>query len=188
MGEMQPQGLQISKAKRILRYSMAATASLILLIGGYMAYNFFTLSSGKVFSSNYRTYEMSITRDGNTAAPTAAVKAYNEKNYNEVLRIHDAGEDKTLKGEFFCGAAALEVKDNSNAIICFNEVLEMNRKTTAVTLNDESEYYLALAYINNKDYDFALPLLRKIKNDETHKYHSEITGRLIRQVKMLKWI
>ncbi|MGQ0740598.1 MAG: hypothetical protein ACT4OJ_16230 [Bacteroidota bacterium] len=187
MEEMQPQLRKISQAKKILRYSMAAAASLILLIGGYMAYTFFTLSSGKVFSSNYRTYELSITRDDSNAGPTPAEKAYSEKNYKEVLRIHDAGEDKTAKGEFLCGTAALELKDNSKAIKCFNEVLDMNRQSATVALNDESEYYLALAYVSNKDYDFALPLLRKIKADEEHKYHSEISNRLIRQVKMLKW-
>ncbi len=203
MQEMQPGVRKIrpafakataGKAKKILRYSMAAAASLILLVGGYMAYNFFTLSSAKVFSSNYRSYELTITRDGNTTGPTPVEKAYSEKNYKEVLRIHDAGEDKTPKGEFLCGTAALELKDNGKAIKCFNEVLDMNRsagtpseQSTAAVLTDESEYYLALAYISNKDYDFALPLLRKIKDDEEHKYHSGISSRLIRQVKMLKW-
>ena len=191
---MQPGVRKISQAKKILRYSMAAAASLILLVGGYMVYNFFALSSAKVFSSNYRTYELGITRDGTSAGSTPVEKAYSEKNYKEVLRIHDAGEDKTAKGEFLCGTAALELKDNGKAIKCFNEVLDINKsagtpsgQSAVAVLNDESEYYLALALINNKDYDFALPLLRKIKEDVDHKYHTEISSRLIRQVKMLKW-
>ena len=61
-------------------------------------------------------------------AGTPVEKAYREKNYKEVLRIHDAGEDKTPKGEFLCGAAALEFNDNNKAIKCFKEVLDLNKQ------------------------------------------------------------
>ena len=104
-----------------------------------------------------------------------------------MLRIHDAGEDHSPKGEFLCGAAALEVKDNSKAIKCFKEVLDMNRRSQQPVLNDESEFYLSLGYIRNGDYDFALALLNKIHDDVNHKYNKEVTGKLLRQVKMLKW-
>lgn len=185
MGEMQPPVRKIN-SRKVLRYTMAAAASLVLLIGGYLAYSFFTLSPGKIFSSHYETYELSITRNSANEL-TPAEKAYSEKKYSEVLRIHDTGEDKTAKGEFLCGAAALEVKDNGKAIKCFNEVLDINSQSGGAVFNDESEYYLALAYINNEEYDFALQLLQKIKGDKEHKYYSSVSPRLIRQVKMLRW-
>lgn len=183
--EIKPLLKQRRKAKKIIRYSMAAAAGLVLLIGSYLAYNFLSLSSDKVFSSNYTRYELSITREITTHF-TPVEKAYSEKNYKEVLRIHDAKEDKTAKAEFLTGVASLETKNNSKAIKCFNEVIDMNKKATIPELNDESEYYLALAYINNKDYDFALLMLQKIKENDEHKYNSAVSSKLIRQVKMLK--
>lgn len=186
MEEMQPGLKKIKSGRKILRYSIAVAASLILLIGGYMAYNFFTLSPDKVFASRYQAYELTSYRDANTTE-TPVERAYREKNYKEVLRIHDAGEDHSPKGEFLCGAAALEVKDNSKAIKCFKEVLDMNRRSQQPVLNDESEFYLSLGYTRNGDYDFALALLNKIHDDVNHKYNKEVTGKLLRQVKMLKW-
>lgn len=187
MDELQPPVRKMGSGKKILRYSMAAAACLVLMIGTYVAYNFFSLSPDKVFSANYRGYELSNVRDGNYPGPTPVEKAFTGKDYKEVVRIHDAGEDHTPKGEFLCGVAALELKDDSKAIKCFKEVLDANKKSGQYILNDESEYYLSLSYIRNKDYDFALPLLRKIKADPEHKYHSEVPARLIRKVKMLKW-
>ena len=93
-----------------------------------MAYNFFTLSSDKVFASNYQAYELVTVRDLNTDE-TAIERAYREKKYKEVMRIHDAGEDLTIKGEYLCGTAALELKENVKAIDCFKKVLEENKKT-----------------------------------------------------------
>ena len=185
MEEMQTPVRRISSRKKIVRYSIAVAASVILIVAGIIGYNFYSLSPNKVFASNYRSYELTITRDGgNELSP--AEKAYNEKNYREVLRIHNAGEDKTAKGEFLCGAASLELENNSMAIKCFNEVLDINKQSTTVILQDETEYYLALSYLRNKDYDLALELLRKIKDNPAHLYQEKVTGKLIRQVKMLK--
>ena len=186
MGEFQAPVKKINSTRKIIRYSIAVAASLMLLIGGYIAYNFFTLSPNKVFASTYQTYEMITVRDGNNNATTTE-KAYREKNYKEVLRIYNAGEDHSLKGEFLCGAAALELDDNSRAIKCFKEVLDANRQSSTTALNDEAEYYLSLSYIKNRDYDLALELMNKIKDKPNHLYHEKITGKLIRQVKMLKW-
>lgn len=173
--------------KRILRYSMAAAAGVVLLVAVWFGYSFFTLSPAKVFSSNYRTYELSNFRDGDDGEPGAAEKAFTEKNYKEVLRIHDAGEEPSIQTEFLCGLAALETGDDSKAIKCFGEVIDANSKSGKTVLNDESEFYLSLSYIRNKDYDFALPLLKKIKNDPEHKYYKAVSAGLIRKVKLLKW-
>lgn len=177
---------KISSSKRTLRYAMSIAASILLLVGGYIAYSFFSLSSDKVFSSNYQQFELNTTRSGDVAE-TSTEKAYRAGNLPEVVRIHDAGEDPTAKGEFLCGVAALELNNNTKAITCFNEALAINKQSSVKVLNDEAEYYLALGYIRNKDFDYALDLLQKIKNDPAHIYHEKVTAKLIRQVKMLKW-
>lgn len=177
---------KISPGRKNIRYAMAIAASLFLVIGGYMAYTFFTLSPDKVFSSNYQSFTMATVRDSNTAE-TAAEKAYRAGNFTEVVRIHDANEDHTVKGEFLCGAAALELKNNPKAVTCFKEVIEMNKTSVTPILNDEAEYYLSLSYIQSQDYDFALELLNKIKETPGHLYREKVSSKLIRQIKMLKW-
>lgn len=173
-------------SRRIIRYVASVAASIILLVGGFMAYNFFTLSSDKVYGANYQKFELSTTRDPGVEE-TASEKAYRAGNYKEVVRLHDAAATRTAKEEFLCGVAAMELKDNSKAITCFNEVLQLNKQAAVKVLKDESEYYLSLAYVSNKDYDFALDMMNRIKEDPSHLYNASITRKLIRQVKLLKW-
>ncbi|MEO7922218.1 MAG: hypothetical protein ABIR30_00925 [Chitinophagaceae bacterium] len=189
MEELKAPILKISFArspKKVLRYSMAIAAGLLLLIGGFMAYNFLTLSPDRVFASRYQSYELVTTRD-TAANETPAEKAYRVNNYKEVIRIHDKGEDHSQKTAFLCGVSALELKDNAKAIECLKEVLDANKVSAKPILNDEAEYYLALGYIRNRDYDYALDIMYKIRADAEHKYNTAVTPKLIRQVKMLKW-
>ncbi len=186
MKEIQLPAGKPAPVRRMIKYSIGIAAGIILLVGIFFLYNFFSLSPEKVFAANYTTYEAGVQRDG-TTAETPVEKAYREKNYTEVLRIHDAGEDHSQKGEFLCGVAALEQENNEKAVKCFHEVIDLNKQTGTNILNDDAEYYLSLSYIQDKDYDEALELLDKIKNDPQHNYHQKVTKKLLRQVKMLKW-
>lgn len=185
MEEMQQPVKKLSSARKLIRYSIGVAASLIILIVGYMAYNFNSLSADKVFASGYQAYELVTVRDGNTTE-TAVQRAYREKKFTEVLRIHDAGEDRTPTGEFLCGTAAMELKNDNKAIKCFNEVLDADKQLQSPVLKDEAEYYLSLSLIRNKNYDEALDLLTKIQADSKHLYHDKATSKMIRQVKRLK--
>jgi tetratricopeptide (TPR) repeat protein len=173
-----------NRSKKIIRYSIAAAAMLLLLISGYMIFSQAKPTPEKVFASNYSHYELVTLRDGNNTE-TKVEKAYRQKNYTEVLRIHDANEDHTPKGEFLCGAAALETKNLPKAIKCFNEVLDASRQTGQPVLKDEAEYYLSLSYIRNKNYDEALTLLNAIEKDPAHTYNDKVDSKLIRQVERL---
>ncbi len=173
-------------SKKFFRYVASVAASILLIVGGYMAFTFFNLSSEKVYSANYQKYELSTTRSNGTEE-TVIEKEYRTGNYKEVIRINEAREDNAVKAKFLSGMAAMELSDNSKAIKSFNAVLAANKKAGTKTLNDETEYYLSLSYVRNKDYDAALDLMNKIKEDAGHIYHKEITTKLIRQVKLLKW-
>lgn len=177
---------QIGGGRRTLRYALSIAASLLVLIGGYFAYQFFSLSSEKVYSANYQPYELNLTRGDNTTE-SSVNKAYRAGNYKEVVRIHATKEDTSAEAIFLSGAAAMQLNDNTKAIASFTELLEANKQVKIKLFNDEAEYYLALTYIHNRDYDYALDLLNKIKEDPAHTYNGKVTGKLIRQVKMLKW-
>jgi tetratricopeptide (TPR) repeat protein len=104
-----------------------------------------------------------------------------------VVSLHKSGGNFSTRDHFLCGAAALELKDNTTAIECFRNAIADSRSSGKSGFLDETEYYLALAYIRNKDFDFALGLLRNIKDDKDHLYNKRVTARLINKVKMLKW-
>jgi len=184
MEEVKTPARMIGPAAKIIRYSIAVAASVILLVGGFLAYDFYTLSPTKIFASNYQSYELSNVRDGNGQALSPVEKAYQAKNYQQVIKLVQQSDSITVKETFLAAMSYEELGNNTGAIENYKKVIA---ESGANGVRDAAEYYLALAYIRNKDYDFALELLRKIKDDPDHLYHTKITGKLIRQVKMLKW-
>ena len=187
MKEMQAPVRKMNPARRIIRYSIAVAASVVLILGSIIGYNFYNLSSSKVFSSNYHSYELSTLRDIDTQQVSPVEKAYRDKDFKKAVELFDGHSSVLVKESFLAGMSYMELGDNAKAIDEFKNVIAENEKNKTTLFNDEAEYYLALTYIRNKDYDFALVLLRGIKENSDHLYHKNINGKLMRQVKMLKW-
>jgi tetratricopeptide (TPR) repeat protein len=176
---------RISSTRRIIRYSIAVAASVLLVFTGIEAYILFTLSPNKLFSENYHSYELSTTRSGNGAEPKATEKAYKDKKYNDVITLSENSQD--IEETFLAAMSYLELKNIPGAIEKFKKVIAQNEAAGTGQFRDEAEYYLVLAYISNKDYDPALELMKKIRNDPGHLYYEKISGKLVRNVKMLRW-
>lgn len=174
----------ISDARRIIRYVISVAASIVLVVLGVMGYNFYQLSPTKVFNEQYTRYEISTTRGGGLSS-LPIERAYREKHYAEV--IASANNSKDTLSLLLAGMAQLELKNYSAAARNYKQVIELNEKAGTRYLKDEAEYYLALAYLADKDYDLSLDQLQKIHADETHVYHVMVKRKLIRQVKLLKW-
>jgi tetratricopeptide (TPR) repeat protein len=187
MQEMQTPVKKMSSTRRILRYSIAAAASVVLIVGGIVGYNFYNLSSNKVFASNYHSYELSTVRDGDSTQVSPVEKAYREKDYKKTVDLISQQSLLTVKETFLAGMSYMELDNGAKAIDEFKKVIARNENAKSNLFKDEAEYYLALTYIRNRDYDFALDMLRNIKENPGHLYHEKVTGKLVRQVKMLKW-
>jgi hypothetical protein len=82
--------------------------------------------------------------------------------------------------------AYLETKDYSRAVRSFQVVIG-EVKDTRTQLRDEAEYYLALAYLEDRDYDQAIELMNAIHNNSSHRYKAKFSRKYINQVKRLKW-
>lgn len=175
---------QINSRKKLVRYAVAIAASVILLIGSYMAYNFYTITPEKVFASNFQSYELVTNRDGN-AEESELIKNYRGKNFSAVIGVV---YDRTYTTEelFVRGMAFAELKNSDSAIAEFNKVIAANKMAAKPVYNDEAEYYLALEYVRNKNYKEALELLNTIKDSPGHLYHDKVSDKLIRNVKTLK--
>ena len=177
---------KISPTQRIVKYSIGVAASLLLIFLGIEAYNFFTLSPDKVFAANYQHYELSTYRD-NSHEHSPIETAYMEKDYQKVLSLHEQYSSIPIKETFLAAMSDVELGNNKMAIDLFQRVITELNYTKANLLKDEAEYYLALTYLKNKEYTSSLDLLHKIKNDPDHLYHEKVTGKLLRQVKRLRW-
>jgi tetratricopeptide (TPR) repeat protein len=183
MMEMQAPVRNIAGVRKISRIAAAVAAAVLLVFAGYWFLNSSPASAEKVLAANYTTYEMPTTRDNGTA--TEIEKAYRAKDYKGVIQLAEAAQNNTAQAYFLAGVSAIELKNADKAVSHFLSLLELNKKTAQTAYNDEAEYFLSMAYIQQGNYKQAYSLLQKIKNELAHKYNSSVTDKLMSQVDKL---
>jgi len=173
-----------SKVRRMIRFTVAVAASVLLIFVLIEGYKFYTLSPEKLYANNYTPYELTI-KTNDTLSGSAIEKAYREKNYSGVIKLN-ANSVLSIKDVFLTGMAYLETKDYSRAISSFHVVIA-DVKDDITPLKQAAQYYLALAYLQNSDYDQAIELMNAIHNSPSHLYKEKFSRKYINRVKRLKW-
>jgi len=181
MAEMQPPVKNMKNSRRVIAYTLAVAATVLLV---FVAWNLFapaTVSAGKLFADNYRTYELTTTRDGSTESPIE--KAYREKNYQLVTTLADTSV--SIKNAFLDAMSNIELGNNLRAIDKLVTIQRQNQNAGTNILKDETEYYLALLYLRIKHYIPSLNLMNKIHDDPSHLYHERISDKLLHDVRKM---
>lgn len=176
----------ISNARRIVRYSVAVAASVLLIFIVVEVYKFYTLSPQKLYGENYSAYELTTTRNGSDSVESKIEQVYREKKYTEVIKLN-TGSVLSVKDVFLTGMSYLETNDLSRAISNFQVVIADTKDDQTSVLKDAAEYYLALAYLKNSDYDQAIELMNAIHDNSAHLYKTRFSRSYITRVKRLKW-
>lgn len=176
---------RMNRVRRIVHYSVTVAASVLLIIVCIVGYNFYRLSSDRLFAENYSAYELTI-RDKNDNTESKIEKAYREKNYAEVIKLN-ANSVLSIKDIFLTGMSFLESNDPARAISNFQVVIADVKDDKNSALKDATEYYLALSYLKNNDYDQALELMNTIHDSSSHLYTKKFSRKYINKVKRLKW-
>jgi len=177
---------RITKVRRIVRYSIAVAASVLLIVVCIVVFNFYRLSSDRLFADNYSAYELTTTRDKNDSTESKIEIAYREKNYEEVIKLN-ATSVLSVKDIFLTAMSFLEINDPSRAISNFQVVIADVKDDKNSELKDATEYYMALAYLKNNDYDQAIELMNKIRDNPSHLYSKKFSRKYINKIKRLKW-
>lgn len=178
-GELSAPVRSIPRRNRTVLVRVAATV--LLFIAAYFVYSLTRVSAEKVFAANYHPFELATLRDG-TTNETPATKAYREKDIKTLEQLAAGSSDpQTI---FLAGAASLDDGQPATAIRFFERSLAALPAGTSL-LRQQNDYYLALAYLRNKDFSKALALMKQIRNDPSHIYREQITDKLLRQVRRL---
>ena len=175
-----------SKLKRIVRYGVAVIAAALLIFVCVEVYSFYRLSSDRLFMEGYEAYVTTTTDGANDSTGSKIEKAYRQKNYKEVRKLN-ASSGLSVKDIFLTGMSYLETNDLARAISNFQVVIADVKDKERSELKDAAEYYLALAYLKNNDYDQAIELMNKIHDNSSHHYKKKFTRKYIDKVKRLKW-
>ena len=174
---------KISKVRRIVRYSVAVAASVLLIFICLEGYNFYSLSAGKLFAEKYTGYYWMTTED---TTESEIEKAYKEEKYAEVINLN-RNSVLSIKDVFLTGMSYLETNDLSKAISSYQVVIADVKDNKDSMLKEAAEYYLALTYLKNNDYDQAIELMSTIHYNSLHLYTKKFSLKYIKRVKRLKW-
>jgi predicted negative regulator of RcsB-dependent stress response len=175
-----------SAVRRIIRYSLAVAATLLLVIGAWLGWNFYQLSPERVYRSAYQSYELSNTRDGGST-PTPLETAFRAKEFTQVVQLAEANQALSTKEQLLAGLAHLELHQWPEAVTRLTRTMQEAARQPEPLLQQEAEYYRALALLRNGDFDFALEQLQQIYDNPAHAYNDRVTRRLLRNVRLLKW-
>lgn len=161
--------------RKFVKYSLAIAASVIIILVGV---NIFTSqpSSGKLYSEAFVDYDVSGVRG--SESQTDIVKLYQDHNYNAVVEKAKA-QNLAQKDSLLIALSFLHQENLPEAINWFKAI------SVQSAAKDDAEFYLALAYLKNKNYNEALNLMEQIHSNASHVYHNQFSEAYINKVKKL---
>ncbi|HTQ64100.1 MAG TPA: hypothetical protein VMI12_04845 [Puia sp.] len=166
---MKPQGAVVRK---MFSNKLRIAASILLFITAATLYKYTSVNSASFYNKYYSSFELNTSRGVENT--NAMEQAFRNKNWSEVVLIFNKSAQKNNESYFLEGMAQMELKNYPTAINAFNQVMSENAKSKENYFQDESEYYLAMAYLANNEAGKAMPILEKIKADKNHIYHEKV--------------
>ncbi len=162
---------------KIIRYSLAVAASVIVILVGVNLFSSSQPSSQRLYNEAFVDYDASAIRGGNAQSSEVA-KLYQNHNYNGV--IEDAASGTLSQHDsLLIGLSYLKANKLSEAINWFKSIPEQS------AAKQDAEFYLSLAYLKNKNYNQALQLMEQIHSNSNHVYHNQFSDDYINKVKNL---
>jgi tetratricopeptide (TPR) repeat protein len=167
------------------RKIFSIAASIVLLLGLFFIYNQIFVGGENLYHQFYNDYYLINERSDNDLINDPLANHFNSKDYPKVLQMVAANPAAGQREKFIGGYAAFILDDHALAQILFKEILEKNKLTDINLYNDEAEYFLALSYLKNKEYEKAIGLFEKIRANSFHIYHEKVSRYNLIRIKIL---
>jgi hypothetical protein len=166
--------------RSFVRYSIAAAASILVLFVAYKIFLDARLSRARLYNEAYVEYSLAPQRGGGAEQLSSIEREYQHQQYDSVVREPKTG---VLSGRdsLLTGISFLKTKQPSPAIDWLKPLSQ-----SSSLFADDAQFYLALAYLKNKDDKEAADLMKKIHNDPKQVYHDQFSDSYIRKVEELR--
>jgi hypothetical protein len=161
--------------RSMFRTALRIAAVFVLLLGSATIYKYVATNDQSVYDKLFVNYELSNTRG--EQARENETEAYKNGNWNEVVHIYHSENNKSAKNSFLAAMSEMHLNHFPQAISLFEEIL--NAKSTDQAFQEETEYYLCLAYLMDHQETKGMRLMNKIKSDKNHTYYplaSKLSG------------
>lgn len=171
-----------NSAKIILRIA----AVFIFAVAGYAVYEYSTTSNDSVYADNFIKYQLPVSR-GEGQAQQSIDSLFSANNFSGVIEVFKPIAIKKQKDYFLAALASLETGNSQSAIDDLKSVQQLNSTSTEKYFEQETDYYLTLAYIKAGNIDEAEKQLNIIKANKQHMFYqkaNEISSTKLRILKM----
>jgi hypothetical protein len=153
--------------RSMYRTGLRVAAILLLIVGSASVYKYVATSNESIYNKQFLNYDLTNTRGAETREKEG--EAYKSGNWNEVVTIYNSENNKTNKNTFLAAMSEMQLNHFPEAVRLFEEVLYT--KSEDHSFQEETEYYLSLAYLMNHQDLKSIRLINKIKADPNHTYY-----------------
>ena len=149
-------------------------ASVLIALFGYGSYQFTALDKTQVYTNKFISYQLLTTR-GRADHSSPLRSAYLSGKYGSVIRQFSTLSAKAPIDYFLTGVACLQQHEYAQAITRFTELRAVNKQQQVVYFNEETDYYLALAYLGAGRLDESYSLFKSIHDAPQHLFRESVT-------------
>ena len=158
MKEFNQQALpRIGSANKFVKNTLKIAATVFIISGSMLLYQYITLSSQSLFRNNFQAYSLHENRGNETESPLE--QQYKLTNYSTVIELFQQLPTRTIQDYFIAGNAYLQQNNPAEAMKCFLSVREINKVQQTHLYEDDTEYYLAMSYLENNEPSRAVPFI-----------------------------
>jgi len=188
MKQLQQRTPQRSKVRSIVRISMRVAASIVFILFAGGVYEYVTISSKSLFKQQYSAFSLPVSRGVETESGAQA--AFRLKDYDKVINIAESQKSSAGYSQvesFLAAQSYLAKNETRNAIFWFEATREKNLSFQTSIYQDDTEYFLALCYLQDKQIQKAWPLFQKMHDNQNHLYHDKVDTWFMARLQLLKW-
>lgn len=159
--------------KKIFPFRLLAIFAVILLLDIFALYLYLNSSMENLFSKNYFHYELRVMRG--VSGSSVLKEEYKKRNNDSVIWAFNSLSSPQPEEYLLAGIAFLESNQPAKAIKTFNALMQKNALSNSDYFEVDAEYYLAMSYLSNQEYEKAMPIFEKIQADPDHPYNSNVS-------------
>jgi len=173
-------GNKTGVTRMIFQYGFRAAAVLIVLFGISLFYQYYTSTPEKLFNENFKSYDLRVTRGSSNSS---LEDLYEKGDMTGLINRFNHLKSPQAADYFLAANAYLNTHRSDSAIILFVDLENLNRTNHTHYFEEDTEYFLALSYLANKEPAKALPLFEKIHANSSHPFHSAVSAWFLSRLK-----
>lgn len=152
----------VAPVKSMFGQFMKVAAAIMLLIIGTAVFIYMDSTPENLFGSKYELYKEPVQRG-------------------------EPSRTSEIKTKFLQAQDFIQSGDTEKAILIYSDILHTNSRRSEKIMNDDAEYYLALAYLKAEQPENALPIFENIHNNTAHLYNDQVGSWFLMKVRIAAW-